>query len=158
MRKRSYRYSDQTLESAFAGIIRDKDWEKKFDQHRVFSKWAELVDEETAACARPLKVVNDVLWVEVDNSAWLQQLQFKKPELLDILNDFLRVSYFSDLRFSVGEKQTSEPRKKEAAVKMVPPSAEEMERFEKQIDFIEDEEIKKAMARLWYVSHAVRKS
>ncbi len=101
MRKRTYQYGDQSLQATFAGIIRDKDWETKFDQHRVFLIWSELVDSETCAHARPLKIVNDVLWVEVDNSAWVQQLQFKKLELLDQLNDHLRVSYFTDIKITV---------------------------------------------------------
>lgn len=157
MRKRSYQYGDESLQSTFAGIIRDKDWEKKFDQHRVFLKWTEIVDRETASCSRPQKIVRDVLWVEADNSAWVQQLQFKKLQLLDSLNDYLRVSYFSDIRFTVREKQTTDSNRQEPRPRLVPPTSAEIEKFEKQIDFIEDEEIKKAMTRLWYISQAVRK-
>lgn len=157
MRKRTYQFGDQGLAATFAGIVRDKDWEKKFDQHRVFLNWEDVVDAETAACSRPLKVVNDVLWVEVENSAWAQQLQFKKLQLLEDLNDFLRVSYYADIRFTVG--MSAEPLEKavEKRPRMVPPAAEEIEKFEKQIDFIEDENIKQAMIRLWYVSRAVRR-
>ncbi len=157
MRKRTYHYGDQSLEATFAGIIRDKDWEKKFDQHRIFLKWPEIVDRETAAHARPLKVANDVLWVEVDNSAWAQQLQFKKLELLDDLNDFLRVSYFADIRFTVGQSRDPIKKTLQERPRMVPPTAEEIEQFEKQVDFIEDENVKEAMIRLWYVSQAVRR-
>ncbi len=157
MRKRTYQYGDQGLAATFAGIIRDKDWEKKFDQHRVFLKWADIVDPETAACSRPLKVAGDVLWVGVDNSAWAQQLQFKKLQLLEDLNDFLRVSYFADIRFTVG--QGGEPAKadRQERPRMVPPSAEEIEKFEKQVEFIKDDNIREAMIRLWYVSRAVRR-
>ncbi|MBT8347248.1 MAG: DUF721 domain-containing protein [Desulfofustis sp.] len=157
MRKRTYQYGDQSLQATFAGIIRDKDWETKFDQHRVFLVWSELVDSETGAHARPLKIVNDVLWVEVDNSAWVQQLQFKKLELLDRFNDHLRVSYFTDIRFTVGESTKVEKEKGPLAPRMVPPSDEEIDRFKKQIEFIEDDEIREAMTRLWYVSQAVRR-
>ena len=157
MRKRTYQYGDQSLQATFAGIIRDKDWEKKFDQHRVFLKWTELVDQQTAKRSRPLKIVNDVLWVEVDNSAWVQQLQFKKLELLDQLNDHLRVSYFTDIKFTVGESVTVEKEKETPAPRMGPPSADEITSFRKQIEFIEDEEIREAMTRLWYVSQAVRR-
>ncbi|MGI9537472.1 MAG: DciA family protein [Desulfocapsaceae bacterium] len=157
MRKRTYSYGDPSLKATFAGIIRDKDWEKKFDQHRVFTKWPELVDQETAKYARPLKIVNDVLWLEVDNSAWVQQFQFKKLELLEILNDYLRVAYFADIRFTVGESTEPEQKIENLGPRMVPPTSEEIEQFEKQIEFIEDEEIRKAMTRLWYVSKAVRR-
>ena len=157
MRKRTYQYGDQSLKATFAGIIRDKDWETKFDQHRVFLIWSELVDGETGAHARPLKIINDVLWVEVDNSAWVQQLQFKKLELLDQLNDHLRVSYFTDIRFTVGDSAKIDKQKEKLTPRVVPPSDEEIERFRKQIEFIEDEEIREAMTRLWYVSQAVRR-
>lgn len=157
MRKRTYQYGDQSLAATFAGIIRDKDWEKKFDQHRVFLAWNELVDQQTAKCARPLKIVNDVLWVEVDNSAWVQQLQFRKLELLDALNHHLRVSYFTDLRFTVGASTQPITPEEKGAPRMVPPSSEEIARFEKQVECIEDEQIRKAMTRLWYVSQAVRR-
>jgi len=157
MRRRTYHYGDQGLEATFAGIIRDKDWEKRFDQHRVFLKWEEVVDSETAACSRPLKVVNDVLWIEVDNSAWAQQLQFKKLQLLEDLNDFLRVSYYADIRFTVGHGAEPVKKAEEKRPRMVPPPAEDIEKFEKQVDFIEDETIKEAMIRLWYVSRAVRR-
>jgi len=157
MRRRTYQYGDQGLEATFAGIIRDKDWEKRFDQHRVFLKWEEVVDSETAACSRPLKVVNDVLWIEVENSAWAQQLQFKKLQLLDDLNDFLRISYYADIKFTVGKIARTVEKKGPKRPRMVPPPAEDIEKFEKQIDFIGDEDIKEAMIRLWYVSHAVRR-
>ncbi|MEJ2057962.1 MAG: hypothetical protein P8X39_09020, partial [Desulfofustis sp.] len=83
--------------------------------------------------------------------------QFKKLQLLEDLNDFLRVSYYADIRFTVGH--SAEPLKKSEGKRsrLVPPAAEEVEKFEKQIDFIEDENIKEAMIRLWYVSRAVRR-
>jgi hypothetical protein len=93
----------------------------------------------------------------VDNSAWAQQFQFKKLELLEILNDYLRLSYFSDIRFTVGESTEAETKTEQQGPRMVPPTSQEIEQFEKQIEFIEDEEIRKAMTRLWYVSKAVRR-
>ena len=157
MRKRTYHYGDQGLEATFAGIIRDRDWEKKFDQHRVFLKWGEIVDAETAACSRPLKVSGDVLWIGVDNSAWAQQLQFRKVQILEALNDFLRVSYFDDIRFTVGRSGGPAKPDRDGRPRMVPPSAEAIEKFEKQVDFIKDDKIREAMIRLWYVSQAVRR-
>ena len=156
-RKRTYQYGDQSLRATFAGLIRDKDWETKFDQHRIFLSWSELVDPETRAHARPLKVDNGVLWVEVDNSAWLQQLQFKKLELLDLLNDHLRIAYFTNIKFTVGHSAPALESEQRPAVRLVPPSSEEIAEFEKQIGFIEDEPIREAMTRLWYVSRAVRR-
>jgi hypothetical protein len=148
-----------TLSHTFAGLIRDQEWEYRFDQHRVFPAWKTLVDAETAACSRPLKVVKDVLWLEVDNSAWMQQLQFKKIQLLECLNGFLRVSYFSDIRFVVKERSDAPEKEAKPArdrVRFEPPSEERLDAFRAQIDFIEDEAIKESMLRLWYISQACK--
>jgi hypothetical protein len=156
MRKRTYQYRDQSLAATFAGIIRDNDWEQKYDQYRVFAKWRDLVDADTAKHARPCKVVKDVLWLEVDNSAWMQQLQFSKVALLDALNEFLRVSYFSDIRFLVKNGPDRESGDKKKPPLRTPPSAAEIERFEKQVAFIEDDTVREALTRYWYVSRTVR--
>ena len=154
MRKRTYQYRDQSLKATFASIIRDNDWEQKYDQHRVFAKWKELVDRDTAAHSRPHKVVRDVLWVEVDNSAWMQQLQFQKIALLDTLNDYLRVSYFSDIRFTV-KNADGEEGEKEEPLRRTPPTAAEIEEFEKRVEFIKDDTVREAFTRFWYVSKTV---
>lgn len=155
MRKRTYQYRDQSLEATFAGIIRDNEWEWKYDQYRVFAKWKELVGGDIAEHARPQKVVKDVLWLEVDNSAWMQQMQYQKVVLLDTLNDFLRVSYFEDIRFTVGQQVEAEEGKTEKPLQRTPPSAAEIEQFEKQVEFIEDDDVREAFTRFWYVSRTV---
>lgn len=160
MNRRTKHKNVEALSHTFAGLIRDKDWEYRFDQHRVFPAWKTLVDAETAACSRPLKVVKDVLWLEVDNSAWVQQLQFKKLQLLERLNGCLRVAYFSDIRFVVKERPTDPERQNKPAksrVRFEPPSEEQLDAFRAQIDFIEDEAIKDSMLRLWYVSQACKR-
>ncbi len=137
--------------------MRDKGWEHKLDQHRVFVDWQELVDDLTAAHSRPLKVVKDVLWVEVDNSSWMQQLQYQKFYLLETLNGYLKISFFSDIRFVVEGEKRETVAKKEPKIRFVPPSPAEVERFKKQINSIEDEKIKESLMRLWYLSQACRK-
>jgi hypothetical protein len=92
----------------------------------------------------------------VDNSAWMQQLQFSKVALLDALNEFLRVSYFSDIRFLVKNGPDRESGDKKKPPLRTPPSAAEIERFEKQVAFIEDDTVREALTRYWYVSRTVR--
>lgn len=145
------------LSAALPEIMRDKGWERKLDQHRVFIDWQSLVDETTAAHSQPLKVVKDVLWLEVENSSWMQQLQYQKFYLLETLNQYLKISRFSDIRFTVEEKKKKVAVKKEKSIRFVPPSLADVEKFKKQISFIEDEKIKDSLLRLWYLSQACRK-
>lgn len=145
------------LSAGLPEIMRDKGWEQKLDQHRVFIDWQDLVDETTAAHSQPLKVVKDVLWLEVENSSWMQQLQYQKFHLLETLNEYLKISRFSDIRFAVEEKKKETVLKKEKKVRFVPPSRANVEKFKKQISFIEDEKIRESLMRLWYLSQACRK-
>jgi len=140
------------------GIMRDKGWEYKLDQHRVFIDWPGLVDEETGAHATPLKVVKDVLWLEVENSSWMQQLQYQKYYLLETLNGYLKRAHFSDIRFVVASEKKKAVQKKEPKIRFVPPSPAEVERFKQQITSIEDEQIRESLMRLWYLSQACRKN
>jgi len=145
------------LSASLPEIMRDKGWERKLDQHRVFIDWQSLVDETTAAHSRPLKVVKDVLWLEVENSSWMQQLQYQKFFLLQTLNEYLKISRFSDIRFVVEEKKKEAVVKKEKSIRFVSPSTADVERFKEQISFIEDEQIRESLMRLWYLSQACRK-
>lgn len=145
------------LSTSLPEIMRDKGWERKLDQHRVFIDWQSLVEETTAAHSRPLKVVKDVLWLEVENSSWMQELQYQKFFLLQTLNEYLKISRFSDIRFVVEERKKEAVVKKEKSIRFVPPSTADMERFKEQISFIEDEQIRESLMRLWYLSQACRK-
>ncbi len=145
------------LSVTLPGLMRDKGWEEKLDQHRVFIDWEALVDQTTAAHCRPLKVVKDVLWLEVDNSSWMQQFQYQKFFLLETLNNYLKRAHFSDIRFVVEEKKKEAAPKQEQSIRFVAPSPEKVERFKKQISFIADEPIRESLLRLWYLSQACRK-
>lgn len=145
------------LATVLPAIMRDKGWEQKLDQHRIFLEWQDIVDEETAAHSRPLRVVKNVLWLEVENSSWMQQLQYQKFFLLETLNEYLNIAHYSDIRFSVEEKQKESVKKEEKAIRFIPPSPEKVEQFTQQISSIEDENIKESLMRLWYLAQACRK-
>ncbi len=72
------------------GVLRDRGWEAKVELHSIFPKWKQVVDETTAEHTEPLKIVKGTLWVEVENSAWLQQFQFQKVFLLKAINTLLK--------------------------------------------------------------------
>jgi len=87
----------------------------------------------------------------------MQQLQYEKFHLLETLNEYLKISRFSDIRFAVEEKKKQTVVKQEKKVRFVPPSLANVEKFKKQISFIEDEKIRESLMRLWYLSQACRK-
>jgi predicted nucleic acid-binding Zn ribbon protein len=157
MSKTSKYSGTQRLGGTFAGIIRDRQWDYKFDQHRIFPRWQSLVDPDTAAHSRPLKVVKDVLVLEVDNSAWMQQLRFQKLHLLELLNSQLGIARFSDIRFTLRGKEPEQQGRPAATVRFEPPPADQVAAFKEQIEIIEDEASRESLLRLWYLAHACRR-
>jgi Dna[CI] antecedent, DciA len=142
-------------------LVRRKGWEKQLDLHSIFPKWKELVNEDFAEHAVPLKIEREVLWLEVENSSWLQQLQYGKFELLADLNDSLRLGWFKDIKMvlpSRKEKLSFNPDEKGPSVKYTQPAPEKIASFQNQVECIEDEKCRDALFQFWYLANACKKS
>ncbi len=145
------------ISNILPGVIQQKGWKIQLEQYDIFRKWNELVDEEVAQCSKPLKIDKGILWLEVENSAWLQQLQYQKHWLLEELNRFLTLSRLSDIRLVVDTGARRKQEKPKGKIKFVPPSPEEFEKFKKKTEWIEDEESREALRNFWYLHHACRR-
>jgi predicted nucleic acid-binding Zn ribbon protein len=146
----------QALAGLLPRITSEQGWQQQLDSHRLFLKWDTLVDPATSAHARPLKIVANVLWLEVANSAWMQQLQFQKIQLLETLNATLRLSRLADIRFTLTDSSKQEEPEK-AGVSFVQPNPAARDAFYNQIAAIENEAVRDALMSLWYQSHSCRR-
>jgi len=137
-------------------LMRERGWEKQLDLHSIFPRWQELVGEEVSDHAHPLKVVRGTLWMEVENSSWLQHLQYQKIELLDLLNQSLRLTRLSDIKMvlPVGKKKSA--KEPERSVSFVRPDEKKIAAFEQQVNCIADEKCREALMQFWYLSHACK--
>lgn len=72
------------------------------DMTELWERWAEAVGPAVAENARPAAVKGRVLTVNVASSAWMQQLQFLKADLIAKLNRALGEERVADIRFRVG--------------------------------------------------------
>lgn len=135
------------------GVVRDRGWQTQIELHSIFPHWADVVDETTASHTTPLKIVKGTLWVEVENSAWLQQIQYQKMFLIESINNFLRDAKIRDIRFVLPQIEKKEHDEK-SQVRFIAPPPDEVRRFEEQAACIEDEAARDALIRLWYLSKA----
>ena len=71
--------------------------------YSIFRVWKEIVGEAVALQTRPRAIRNQILFIDVSHSTWMQQLQFLKPTLLEKINTFLGDPYFQDIRFRLGK-------------------------------------------------------
>ena len=139
-------------------ILRDNGWEKQLDLHSIFPNWQKLAGKEFNEHARPLKIERGVLWLEVENSSWLQQFQYEKLDLLESLNRFLRLSTLTDIKMvlpkdEVWRKAPKPPPK----VSFVRPSAEKVAAFQRQVECIADEKCRDALMQFWYLAEACKR-
>lgn len=137
-------------------LAREQGWQFKLEQCRLFDNWEKIVPSEIFDHCSPLKISKNVLWLQVENSVWMQQLQYQKLLLLDTVNEFLPNSGVDDIRFVLAEVKKVEQAKK--SVRFIAPSEEKIQAFERQISFIKDKEVRDALMRFWYLCNGCQRS
>ena len=71
---------------------------QKNGSEEILSGWDEIIGQEVALHARPLKMAKGVLFIEVDSPVWLHQLNtFAKPVLLNTLKS--RWPWIREIKF-----------------------------------------------------------
>ncbi len=77
---------------------------EKFKQQMALTYWAALVGERVASHTQPVRCESGLLVVEVDSSAWMNQLQFMKREMVVQLNQYLKGNYVKDVKFVIARR------------------------------------------------------
>jgi predicted nucleic acid-binding Zn ribbon protein len=119
--------------------------------HRAFEIWEAAVGPQVAAHARPERISNRVLRVEVDHNTWLQQLHFMKALILSRLNDRLGEGTLIDIDLRLGRPK---PLESEAPRPAPPPSVrlplapDAAARIEEQIASLRDDDLRALFRRM----------
>ncbi len=149
------------ISQVLPALMQDKGWEKQLDLYSIFPRWQELLGEEVSLHAQPLKIEREVLWLEVENSSWLQQLQYQKLELLDTLNSCFRLSRLKDIKMILpkgsGDKTAKSDRKVAPEIEFIKPSEEKIAAFQRQVEVIADEKCREALMQFWYLAQACKR-
>jgi len=154
---RAKKYKQRSVSGVLPDVVKEKGWQVKLDMHSFFPRWHKVVDARVSECSRPLKIVKDVLWLEVENSTWMQQLQYEKMQILDDINATLQLSRIRDIKFLLPKEEVVAPQYELPPVSFTTPDPEKVASFENQISVIKDEAIRESLMRLWYLSQACRR-
>ncbi|MDA3903959.1 MAG: DUF721 domain-containing protein [Desulfuromusa sp.] len=85
---------------------------EQITRHQAWLVWDQLVGEQIAARARPLKLRKGVLEVQVDHPVWMQQLQMLKPKILEKINAIIPNAGITDIYLrQTRTSQTYKPQK-----------------------------------------------
>lgn len=79
----------EKAETVLQDLIRRYGMESKLQENRLMQVWPRAVGPAIAAVARPVRVKNGVLWVQVKSSAWVQELSFQRHYILQRLAGYL---------------------------------------------------------------------
>lgn len=69
------------------------------DAYKVFHLWEKIAGEGLANHAKPVRIDNRVLYVEVDDPIWLSQVRYMKLDIMAKIGVTIKKGIFKDIRF-----------------------------------------------------------
>jgi hypothetical protein len=145
------KHTPDHISALLGDMIKRRKWQGRFELHEVFAFWEKAVGKEIAKHANPAKFRGKVLWVEVSDSIWMQQLQFLKMTLLEKINKQFKAVEVEDIRFQLRLPRQERPEVARPPLRQAgaPPTAEDARRFGQDLEHIDDPDLKAAMVRCW---------
>lgn len=142
------------IDTLMGELFANRNWQQHLDRNRIFEFWSEAVGIDIAAHAQPKLIRGKVLWVNVTDSIWMQQLHLMKEHLRQVLNDRLAGDVeVSDIRFNLvttirsilAEKKeiNQKPSEKPA------PDPKKLAAFENMISAISDVGARESFRTIW---------
>jgi hypothetical protein len=125
---------------------------------RIVAEWSDMVGPKIAARTRPDGVRDRVLEIEVASSAWLQELNLLRAQILaGLLERVGEPRLFDELRFRIaGRTQRDRPVAPKPRGRIVPPppapavpaSGLAREQIVREVDAVDDAELRELIARV----------
>jgi len=76
---------------------------KQFEEQEPLLIWHHVIGPNMSKMTNPLRVREEILYVQVQNNVVAQQLELLKDKVLEKLNDALSTTRIRDLRFRIGK-------------------------------------------------------
>jgi hypothetical protein len=112
--------------------------------------WRKVAGREIALHSMPAYFRRDVLWIYVQDSIWMQQMQLAKPKLLVEINEYLQDrQVVEDLRWVLQPVELIDVHREEyvSPPVNVDPAAEKQ--FRVMAENIPDSDTREALCNLW---------
>lgn len=79
----------QTLDSLLDKLVQGSGWTKDLESAAVFARWGAIVGRDVAEHSRPISLIEEVLLLQADSTAWATQLRLLAPAIVKRLNEEL---------------------------------------------------------------------
>ncbi|MDT8420017.1 MAG: DUF721 domain-containing protein [Desulfuromonadales bacterium] len=151
-----------SIGSLLQQVLDDQGMNDRLSRYQAWLIWDQVVGEQIARRARPLRFREGILEVRVDNPVWMQQLQMLKPKILQKLNDKLPNARIEDIYLRRGNHT---PRAMAEPPPAVPPawrqqelSSQDLEQVENSLRAVNDPELKEELRRLFSLQKRLEKA
>jgi hypothetical protein len=141
-------------EPALAGDLVDKllhglGLDERLHQYKALIIWNDVVGPQIAARTRPVRIRENILEINVDQPAWMQQLQLMKPKILSRLNAELGEATIKDLYLKHGKVDVhpDKPVEPPPAWRMVKLDDKEKKQVEDLLSAVKDTELRDEMEK-----------
>lgn len=101
-KKRSLQPGCAPLAESIGDVLRNCHGGEGQNAHAVWGFWDRVVGETMARNAQPAAFKQRMLLVHVSSSVWLQEMHFRKTELIERLNLAAGSRVVEDIRFKIG--------------------------------------------------------
>lgn len=108
--------------------------------------WNQAVGARIAENTRPEFVREGVLFVNVANSVWMQELHFLRDKILEKVNSELDSTQIKEIRFKIGPFPVSA--RKTSSEQLPSLSKEEIEKVKQQSSAIDDPDLRQSFQAL----------
>ncbi|MCA1764679.1 MAG: DUF721 domain-containing protein [Desulfobulbaceae bacterium] len=145
------------IDTLLGEIFENRNWRQNLARNRIFDFWDEAVGDDIASHAQPKLVRGKVLWVDVTDSIWMQQLHLQKEHLREVINERIPgEEEIEDIRFNlVAHLKAARPAKKidpePGPLSPVQPDRQKLAEFEKLIATLGDEGARESFRTLWLI-------
>jgi predicted nucleic acid-binding Zn ribbon protein len=88
-----------SLRGALDRVLKEYKLAADLEAYRAFTVWDDLVGKKVADHARPIRINDGILYVEVDDPLWLAQIKYMKGGIIRKIESRIKKGVFKDLRF-----------------------------------------------------------
>ena len=130
-------------------IFSQQKWQGQWELFVLARKWSEVVGQDVADQTEPAFIGNNVLWIHVRSSVWMQHIQTLKPRLLDQVRRFLPKAEIVDLRWILqpADRHFEEGADQRTEDRILDPARQKA--FEDMAAIVQDKGCRDALCRLW---------
>lgn len=143
----------ETLKAILDTLLRKRREDPNLKGYPIFEGWEGAVGSRIARHSQPKRFRDNVLWVSVDNSIWMQQLKFLEGQIREKLNQITGSPMVEKIRFEIGEINFSpqqDPGKDDLPRwQDTPLDNKVQENIEKEVAVLKDEELKESLKNLF---------